>query len=95
MKLTTKQLKKLIKEELSLMLETGSEIRELEEKIEMLAQHAEEQSDGDPVVAEKIFSDLGGDALRAELESLRRSTSPSIGSGLKHEITPMDRGWDS
>ena len=38
MKLTTKQLKKLIKEELSLMLETGSEIRELEEKIEMLAQ---------------------------------------------------------
>ena len=83
MKLTTKQLKKLIQEELSIMMEMNDKIRELEDKIEMIRQYAEDTSDGDPELAEKVFIQHGGDKFERELESLKMNTSPSIGLGPK------------
>mgnify|MGYP003134665564 CR=1 FL=1 len=89
MKLTTKQLKKLIKEEFSIIMEMNMKIRELEEKIEMMRQAADDQAGGDQVMAKKIFKDLGGEDLERDLMSM----SPGIGSGSKHEMTPMDQNF--
>ena len=57
MKLTKEQLKQIIVEEINSLYkeEMSDKVRELEDKIEMLRQHAEDRSDGDSALAEKIF----------------------------------------
>ena len=80
MKLTTKQLKQIIKEELGTLMEMDDKIRELEDKIEMLRQHAEDRSDGDPEFAEKIFIQYGGDKLEKELNLLKNGSGEGLGT---------------
>jgi hypothetical protein len=89
MKITQEQLKKMIGEELNSLYKEGQghgemsdKMRELEDKIEMLRQHAEDRSDGDSALAEKIFIQLGGNKLEKELDSLKND------SGLSEALHP-------